>query len=232
MNKIIIITIIALLSCLITASWYIRLRFDKTPKEDKWFDNIIYILCPLLTTCIGVLFALWIDRNELSIRQHEATIKTLNLCLIDANNSYELIKRTDTITTDKSEIERIEIIRNILKSTGIPYPKIIQQLLLSENSLLNCSSNYLETILRELNKLDQLKASFLDNIDNATFAYYLSSYTIALEEIRGLTYNEIEFIEGNISKENHDREINEVMDGNYRKKKLSEQRAIFEEIYK
>lgn len=231
MSNIIFITIVTLLACLITASWYIRFRFDKTPKEDKWFDNIIYILCPLLTTCIGVLFALWIDRNEAEIRQREATIKTLKICHIDANNSLELIRRCEEITKDKTAKERIEITRAILSSDGMPYPKVIQQLLFNENSLANCESNYLEAILRELNKLNQLNASINENLSNADFAYYLSSYTMALEEIRGMTFNEIKFIKGEISKKDHDREIDVVMDGDVRMKKLAAQRVEYKKLY-
>ena len=107
MSHIIFITIAILIVCLASTSWYIRLRFDKTPKEDKWFDNIVYIFCPLLTTCIGVLFALWIDRNEADIRQREATVKTLKLCQLDANNALDLIKRHDSLSQELYTAEYI-----------------------------------------------------------------------------------------------------------------------------
>lgn len=228
MSHIIFITIAILIVCLASTSWYIRLRFDKTPKEDKWYDNIVYIFCPLLTTCIGVLFALWIDRNEADIRQREATVKTLKLCQLDANNALDLIKRHDSLSQELYTADYILRVRSTIESFGMPYPKVIEQLLFSENSLLNCSTAYLETILRELNKLNQLKA-MLDEVDNdLDFAHCINSCTIALEEIYGLTKNEILYIEGKLSQAEHDHEIDVVMDGTLRKRKLAEQRSLYE----
>ena len=54
---------------------------------------------------------------------------------------------------------------------------------------------------------------------------------MALEEIRGMTFNEIKFIKGEISKKDHDREIDVVMDGDVRMKKLAAQRVEFKKLY-
>ena len=228
----IFVTITILAICLGYSAWYISRRFDKTPKEDRLFDNMVYILCPLLTTCIGVLFALWIDLHEVEIRQKEATVKTLRLCMIDAENALQLIKRHDSLISQLPAAEYLEVVRGTINSFGMPYPKVIEQLLLSENSLSNCSANYIQIILRELNKLDQLRSIMNEVQDNLEFAHYMNSCHIALEEILGLTRNEISHIEGKITQQEHDHEIDVVFDGKFREQKLAEGRAYYEKALK
>lgn len=225
-----------LIACLVSAALYIYIRFHRTPKEDKWYDTIIYILWPLLATCVGVVFALWIDRDEADRRQREATVKTLTLCILDANNAIELIDRAkDVAGKDGGNItaETYRQARTLIERFGIPYPDVIQGLLLGESTMTNCSTAYLEAVMRELNKLKQLQTVIDGTLSDELFFRHVDSYCMALEEILNLTINEINFINGLMTQSAHDRDIEIVMDGERRAKRLDSnaeaRRKVFEE---
>ena len=225
-----------LIACLVSAALYIYIRFHRTPKEDKWYDTIIYILWPLLATCVGVVFALWIDRDEADRRQREATEKTLTLCILDANNAIELIDRAkDVAGKDGGNItaETYRQARTLIERFGIPYPDVIQGLLLGESTMTNCSTAYLEAVMRELNKLKQLQTVIDGTLSDELFFRHVDSYYMALEEILNLTINEINFINGLMTQSAHDRDIKIVMDGERRAKRLDSnaeaRRKVFEE---
>lgn len=225
-----------LIACLVSAALYIYIRFHRTPKEDKWYDTIIYILWPLLATCVGVVFALWIDRDEADRRQREATVKTLTLCILDANNAIELIDRAkDVAGKDGGNItaETYRQARTLIERFGIPYPDVIQGLLLGESTMTNCSTAYLEAVMRELNKLKQLQTVIDSTLSDELFFRHVDSYYMALEEILNLTCNEINFINGLMTQSAHDRDIEIVMDGERRAKRLDSnaeaRRKVFEE---
>lgn len=225
-----------LIACLVSAALYIYIRFHRTPKEDKWYDTIIYILWPLLATCVGVVFALWIDRDEADRRQREATVKTLTLCILDANNAIELIDRAkDVAGKDGGNItaETYRQARTLIERFGIPYPDVIQGLLLSESTMTNCSTAYLEAVMHELNKLKQLQTVIDGTLSDELFFRHVDSYYMALEEILNLTINEINFINGLMTQSAHDRDIEIVMDGERRAKRLDSnaeaRRKVFEE---
>lgn len=225
-----------LIACLISAALYIYIRFHRTPKEDKWYDTIIYILWPLLATCVGVVFALWIDRDEADRRQREATVKTLTLCILDANNAIELIDRAkDVAGKDGGNItaETYRQARTLIERFDIPYPDVIQGLLLGESTMTNCSTAYLEAVMRELNKLKQLQTVIDGTLSDELFFRHVDSYYMALEEILNLTINEINFINGLMTQSAHDRDIEIVMDGERRAKRLDSnaeaRRKVFEE---
>lgn len=226
-----------LISCLISAVLYVYIRFRRTPKEDKWYDTIIYILWPLLATCVGVVFALWIDRDEADRRQREATVKTLTLCALDANNAIELIGRAGGIAVGGNSdtaptVETYRQGRLLIERFGVPYPEIIEGLLLSESALTNCSTAYLEAVMRELNKLKQLRTVISTDASDELFFRYIDSYYVALEEILNLTGNQINLLNGLMTESAHDRQIGVVMDGERRKKLLDRnaetRRKIFE----
>ena len=223
-----------LISCLVSAILYVYIRFHRTPKEDKWYDTIIYILWPLLATCVGVVFALWIDRDETSRRQREATVKTLTLCVLDANNTLELIGRAADTAAKHNDgtpsLDTYRKARTLLERFGMPYPDVIQSLLLSESTLTNCSTAYLETVMRELNKLKQLKATMNREMPDEMFFRCIDSYHIALEEILDLTCNEINYINGLMSQSSHDRQIDIVMQGERRTKLLDSNARLRSQI--
>lgn len=200
-----------LIACLVSAALYIYIRFHRTPKEDKWYDTIIYILWPLLATCVGVVFALWIDRDEADRRQREATVKTLTLCILDANNAIELIDRAKEVTAGRDNgnitAETYRQARTLIERFGIPYPDVIQGLLLGESTMTNCSTAYLEAVMRELNKLKQLQTVIDGTLSDELFFRHVDSYHMALEEILNLTINEINFINGLMTQSAHDRDI-------------------------
>lgn len=191
--------------------------FPPNPERGQWYDTIVYILWPLLATCVGVVFALWIDRDETSRRQREATVKTLTLCVLDANNTLELIGRAADTAAKHNDgtpsLDTYRKARTLLERFGMPYPDVIQSLLLSESTLTNCSTAYLETVMRELNKLKQLKATMNREMPDEMFFRCIDSYHIALEEILDLTCNEINYINGLMSQSSHDRQIDIVMQG-------------------
>lgn len=226
-----------LIACLVSAALYIYIRFHRTPKEDKWYDTIIYILWPLLATCVGVVFALWIDRDEADRRQREATVKTLTLCILDANNAIELIDRAKEVTAGRDNgnitAETYRQARTLIERFGIPYPDVIQGLLLGESTMTNCSTAYLEAVMRELNKLKQLQTVIDGTLSDELFFRHVDSYYMALEEILNLTCNEINFINGLMTQSAHDRDIEIVMDGERRAKRLDSnaeaRRKVFEE---
>ena len=226
-----------LISCLVSAILYVYIRFHRTPKEDKWYDTIVYILWPLLATCVGVVFALWIDRDETSRRQREATVKTLTLCVLDANNTLELIGRAaDTAAKHNDGTpspDTYRKARTLLERFGMPYPDVIQSLLLSESTLTNCSTAYLETVMRELNKLKQLKATMNREMPDEMFFRCIDSYHIALNEILNLTCYEINYMNGLTSQRVHDRQIDAIMEGEHRmevlKRNSENRRQLFEQ---
>ena len=225
MSKFFLYTVLIL--CFVLAFVYIRFRFKKNPKEDKWFDTIVDILWPLLATCVGVIFALWIDRNESLNKQKETTVKTLNICFIDVNNTIELMDRaTQVLGDNKAKDSNVTVNpRQTFDVFGIPYPEVIQNLLLNENSLSNCSGKYIEAVLRELNKLKQIRMVVNEQMSKQQYYYCMDSYYMALQEIRGMTYNEMLFIKGEISQKDHDKEIDIVLSGVVREKKLKENAA-------
>ena len=227
-----------LISCLVSAILYVYIRFHRTPKEDKWYDTIVYILWPLLATCVGVIFALWIDRDESDRRQKEATVKTLTLCVLDANNSLELIDRALDISQKhqkdaKGTLDIYRGTRSLLEQFGLPYPEVIQSLLLSESMLTNCTTAYLETVMRELNKLKQMKATIEECSSEEEYFYYIDSYHIALNEILNLTCYEINYMNGLTSQRVHDRQIDAIMEGEHRmevlKRNSENRRQLFEQ---
>ena len=112
----------------------------------------------------------------------------------------------------------------------MPYPDVIQSLLLSESTLTNCSTAYLETVMRELNKLKQLKATMNREMPDEMFFRCIDSYHIALEEILDLTRNEINYINGLMSQSSHDRQIDIVMQGERRTKLLDSNARLRSQI--
>ncbi len=162
-----------------------KLKKTKITQSD-WVSFIL----TLVATLFGVLVAIWLTNSEVRKKEKEDTVKLLQTAKRIVNNTFEYSENLNQalLSFEKDTVNYTkESISNLKTNNPIPYPNLLEGIVVNELVSRNISEYSHSSIYNCLINLRKLSSY-------ATVEYYLKT----LEEMIAMLDLEIELLNGKI----------------------------------